>query len=465
MISVIVPVHNERATLATCIEKLLAVDCGAPLEVVVADDGSTDGSAEVLRELCKNHEAIRGVFLAARRGKGAAVRAALAEARGAITVIHDADLEYDAEDLPRVLKPILEGRADAVYGSRFAHGENRRVLYYRHAIGNRVITALSNLLTDLNLTDVETGCKAFRTALIRDLPIRCRTFTFEIEVTSKLAALGARIYEVPISYHGRSYLEGKKISWVDGLWALAAIVRFAFFKDLGPARPATRARIVSVRLKRLHAWLGRIVSKHTGDRIAQLLPDTGALTHHLVQNERVLCVEPDAAAAELLCWRFGHRPNVSVIAGEPSDKDVLKKLKKESVDTVLCVNALATVENDRKLVKQAADILPQNGQFIAIEPNLPGLFSPIDRAMGRKRRYSRKDLRALFEDAGLTLTEAKSVNRAGTLGWYVWGKILRRKSVEGPTGGLADRCTFLWRMLDYLVPLPGLSTFMVARKD
>ena len=257
LLSILIPVYNERATLASCLERVLAVDPGVEREVVVADDGSTDGSAQVLKDFAESHPEVRPVLLERNRGKGAAIRAAIAEARGTVAVIVDADLEYDPADLPDVIRPILDGRADAVYGSRFVAGRERRVLYYRHTLGNRFITFVSNLLTDLNLTDVETGYKAFRTDLVKPLSIRSNSFAFEIEITAKLAALGARIYEVPVSYHGRTYLEGKKITWVDGIWALWAAVRFRLLPDLGGGRPEARSRDGQRRLKRLNRWLAR----------------------------------------------------------------------------------------------------------------------------------------------------------------------------------------------------------------
>jgi len=464
LVSVIVPVHNERATLATCIERLLEVDLGAAREVIVADDGSTDGSGDVVRAIAQTHNAVRGVFLPRRRGKGAAVRAALAEARGTIVAIHDADLEYDPRDIPRALAPILEGKADATYGSRFESGGERRVLYYRHAIGNRVVTFLSNLLTDLNLTDVETGCKVFRAAFVKDLPIRSRTFTFEIEITAKLAALGARVYEVPISYHGRSYLEGKKISWVDGIWALYAAIRFAVFKDLGPDRVALRARREALRLRRHNARLARKLLAHSGQRVVELRSNYGSVSSYFAQKERLVCIEDDPERAMLLRHRFAHRPNVVVIEGAPGDEETVDRVRNEAPDTILSMGALSTLDDDGAVLRRYVELLDEGGRFVCWEPAGPWLFSPIDRELRRRRRYKRARLLETLKSAGLEVERARGVSRAGTLAWLLWGTLFRRRSSTGILAGVWDRLDILWRILDYLLPLPGLGVIVSARK-
>lgn len=463
-VSIIVPVYNERATLSHCIERVLAVDLGLEREIVVVDDGSTDGSADVARRLAGEHEELRPVFLRKNRGKGAAVRAGLAAAAGTIAVIQDADLEYDPRDLPRVLAPIIEGRADACFGSRLAAGPERRVLYYRHALGNRLVTFVSNLLTDLNLTDVETGYKAFRTDLVRGVPIRSRSFTFEIEITAKLAALGARIYEVPISYHGRSYLEGKKIGWRDGVKALLTALRFRIASDLGPERPETRARVDVRRLRRFNGWLARAVLRHTGDRVVECLPDVGTVTGYLSQKERVVCVEPDRAKADFLRRRFSHRPNVRVVEGALDDEATLEELRREEVDTVLCVNSLASIADDEAMLANWGRLLPPGGRLVLLVPRGRWLFSPLDRARGHVRRYSKRELRWKIERAGFEIERLRSFNRVGVLTWFLWGKILRRKRARGMLLGLYDMFTFLWRILDRLLPLPGLSLVAVATK-
>jgi glycosyltransferase involved in cell wall biosynthesis len=223
-LSVLMPVYNERATIVNILERVRAVDL--PKEILVVDDGSTDGTREILRGEIDGKLPDVGVFYHERnRGKGAAVRTAIAAATGTVSLIQDADLEYDPWEYYQLLEPILDGRADVVYGSRFIGGGPHRVHLFWHCLGNRLLTTLSNMLTNLNLTDMETCYKVVRTDLLQSLPLRANRFDLEPELTALLASARARIYEVPISYSGRDYSEGKKIGWRDGVQAVHCIIR------------------------------------------------------------------------------------------------------------------------------------------------------------------------------------------------------------------------------------------------
>jgi len=235
MISLVIPVYNEKASLEELLRRVVAVDM--PKELVVVDDFSTDGSREVLSRLAErglpglegahpaNENRLQVLFQERNQGKGAALRRGFAAATGDVVVVQDADLEYDPREIPRLVAPILDGHADVVFGSRFI-GETRRVLYYWHAVVNWGLTTLSNMTSGLNLTDMETCYKAFRRELIQSIRIEEDRFGFEPEITAKVARAGARVYEVPISYHGRTYEEGKKIGLKDAFTALYCIVRY-----------------------------------------------------------------------------------------------------------------------------------------------------------------------------------------------------------------------------------------------
>ncbi len=229
-LSVVIPAYNEEATLSAIVQKVL----GIPhlLEIIVVDDNSTDGTGEVCRRLAEEHEMVRVVRHAKNRGKTEALKTGFAQTRGEVVIVQDADLEYDPAEIAGVIKPILDGHADVVYGSRFLVRKATRVLYFYHYLANKFLTFTSNMLTNLNMTDVETCYKAFRGDIIRNMVIESRGFGFEIEVTAKIAKLGCPIYEVPISYYGRTYQEGKKIGVKDGLEAFWFVLRFNLFCSL-----------------------------------------------------------------------------------------------------------------------------------------------------------------------------------------------------------------------------------------
>jgi glycosyltransferase involved in cell wall biosynthesis len=224
-LSVVMPVYNERATLRAVIEKVLAVPM--EIELLCVDDGSHDGSREILAELAKQHEQIRVLMQPRNMGKGAALRRGIQEATGDFVIIQDADLEYDPAEYPQLLGPLLEDKADVVFGSRFMGCGPHRVLYFWHSVGNWLLTLLSNCLTNINLSDMETCYKVFRREVIQSIPIEENRFGFEPEITVKVAQRRLRIYEVGISYSGRTYEEGKKIGWKDGFRALYCLVKYS----------------------------------------------------------------------------------------------------------------------------------------------------------------------------------------------------------------------------------------------
>jgi glycosyltransferase involved in cell wall biosynthesis len=223
-LSVVMPVYNEQATLREAVSRVLAV--ALEIELICVDDGSRDGSREILEELRASHAQVRVLLQPRNMGKGAALRRGIQEATGDYVLIQDADLEYDPSDYPGLLRPLIEGKADVVYGSRFLGAAPHRVLYFWHYVANRMLTLISNALTNMNMTDMETCYKAFRREILQSIPIEEDRFGFEPEITVKIAKRRLRVYEVGISYWGRTYEEGKKIGWKDGVHALWCLVKY-----------------------------------------------------------------------------------------------------------------------------------------------------------------------------------------------------------------------------------------------
>lgn len=232
-LSVVIPCYNESKTIVELVSRVLAADAlGLERELILIDDGSRDGSRGQIQKLAEVHPQLKIHLHERNMGKGAALQTGIQMAEGNVVLIQDADLEYDPTDYPKLLAPIVEGRADVVYGSRFKSGEAGRVLFYWHSIGNRLLTTLSNMFTNVSMTDMETGFKAFRSEIIKSITIRENRFGVEPEITAKICRLKPppRIYEVGISYSGRTYSEGKKITWKDGLWAIYCIIRYNLFR-------------------------------------------------------------------------------------------------------------------------------------------------------------------------------------------------------------------------------------------
>src|SRR6478609_216586 len=320
LLSILIPVYNER----TVVEKSLALVLTAPLpenmerELVIVDDCSTDGTSDILQRLADGFPQIQLFQHQRNSGKGAAVRTAIGKATGDFSLIQDADLEYDPSEYPRLLKPLLDGRADAVFGSRYMAGEQKRVLLFWHSVINKTLTLISNMFCNLNLTDMETCYKVFRTDLLKSIPIRSDRFGFEPEIVIKSAKRKFRIYEVPISYHGRTYEEGKKIGWKDGLKALLVIARFWLIDDLYAA-PYGRGVLNNLTgTPQYLSWLARKLRPHVGDSVLEVGAGIGNISGRLM-SRRVLYVaaEKDPLHLHALRNRFLRTPNVVVQRVDP----------------------------------------------------------------------------------------------------------------------------------------------------
>src|SRR5687768_11039033 len=301
LLSVIVPCYNERATVAELLRRVreVAID----KEIIVVDDQSTDGSREVVASLAEQWPEIRHLLQPVNRGKGAAIRRGIDEARGDIVLIQDADLEYDPDEYPKLIQPIIDGHADVVYGSRF-EGYPRRVMLFWHRMGNTFLTFLSNMTTNLDLTDMETCYKVFRREIIQSIKLKSDRFGIEPEITAKVAKRGYRIFEVPISYDGSDYWEGKKINWNAGFSALWTILRYGLFDDRD-TEPRTYTQLRRrARLKKYNRWVWERLQPFVGQRVLEVGAGSGTMTRFLYGRELIVTTDRETPYLDRLRNHF-----------------------------------------------------------------------------------------------------------------------------------------------------------------
>jgi glycosyltransferase involved in cell wall biosynthesis len=464
-LSVLIPCFNERPTIPEIVRRVLDVDLeGIDLELVLVDDGSTDGSAEVISRLAADLPSVRVVTHQRNRGKGAAIRSGQKACTGDFVMVQDADLEYDPQNYPSLLAPLISGQADAVYGSRFAGGRTRRVLLYSHEIGNRWLTTLSNLATDFNLTDMSTGAKVFRGDLFRSIPICSDGFGFEPEITAKLARLDSRLYEVPIDYHGRSYLAGKKVRWKDGLVMGFAVLRF-YFSDGLKGMDEGLETLQSMRwARRYNRWITSRIAPYIGDRVLEAGAGIGNITAHLLNRELVVAADHNKSYLDRLAATFANNPNVETTFLDLESPQRIAELSDHRLDTVICVNVIEHLENDSEVVRGFFEILEPGGRAIILAPNGRWLYGTIDRGLDHHRRYDRSELKSKMESAGFVVEELFGLNRVAPPFWFLNGRVLGRTAVPANQVRIFDRLVPLVRLVDRLLPLPPLSIIAIGRK-
>ena len=465
-LSILMPVYNERTVVERCIAQVLATPLPENMEreVIIVDDRSSDGTYAILQRLATAHQEIRLYQHEVNRGKGAAVRTAIQQATGDFSLIQDADLEYDPSEYPILIRPLLDGRADAVFGSRYLAGSQTRVLLYWHSVINKTLTMVSNMFCNLNLTDMETCYKVFRTDLLKSIPIRSDRFGFEPEIVMKCAKRKLRIYEVPISYHGRTYEEGKKIGWKDGIKAFGVILKFWLIDDLY-ATLYGRAFLNNLTgTPQYLSWLVRVLRPFVGDTVLEVGAGIGNMTARLMGRRLVYVAgEKDPLYLHALGNRFLRTPNVTVRKIDPECAADFQGLE-ACFDTVLAVNVLEYVEDPAATLAILAQTLKPAGVLIVLVPQGRGLYGSLDRTMGHRRRFQREEAVRLLHDAGLKVEKIRSLNKISAPSWWLSSRVLRTSNISKLALKIFDKTVWIWRRIDRALPWRGLSLILVARK-
>lgn len=472
-LSVLVPVYNEQYLVEASLSRLRLLGESPWLErvrVIVVNDASKDHTSEALQRFQEalSRNVLPGfewIFLTHEKnqGKGAAIRTALQQADTDLVVIHDADLEYHPEDLLKMIPLFVLEEADAVYGSRFLTSDYRRVLFFRHSLGNKLLTLLANIVTDLNLTDMETCYKMVRTELLQSIPLESERFGFEPEITIKLAKRDARIFEIPIRYSGRTYAEGKKITWKDGVTALGSLIKYGISDRIYVADAHGTEILARLnRAPRLTKWLADTIRPYLGDRILEIGAGIGNLTENLAPRTVYWASDINQHHLHRLNKLKPTRPYLQVQYTDVSDRETYPT---ERFDTVICLNVIEHLQDDVQALRNIRGSLEKNGRAIVLVPNGPGLFGSLDRALAHFRRYTLQDLQEACKSVGFRIEKVLKFNRIGAPGWWWNGRILKRATLGYWQIKLLNTLLPILRPFDRFLPFPHLSWILILRLD
>jgi glycosyltransferase involved in cell wall biosynthesis len=463
-LSILIAAYNEQATLRACVEAVLRAPLAEGLhrELVLVDDCSTDATWLIMQKLQAEHPDCIGIYRQpANLGKGAAIRRAIEHMSGDLAILQDADLEYDPNDYSRMLAPILDGRADVVFGSRFT-GTERRVLYFWHTVLNKALTLLSNMVNDTNWTDMETCYKAFTANALKAIPLYSNRFGIEPELAAKVARNRFRMYEVPITYNGRGYDEGKKIGWRDGVAAGWFIFKYRFFSRYSDIGKSTLNALEHA--PQFNRWMYETIKPWIGQRVVELGSGQGNLSAFLVKDRSALLTDYRDEYCQRLSHFWGVRRNVRVSRLDMTRREDYFAIEEFAPDSVVFLNVLEHIEDDRVVLRNLYDSVPPNSRLVILVPYDMSLYSQFDEDLGHFRRYAKGELEEKVEGAGFQVERSFFFNKPGRVAWFLFNTIGRRRSLTTTQLRIYNLLTPLFRLWDKAVPGAGLSVIVIAQR-
>ncbi|MEK6288873.1 MAG: glycosyltransferase [Acidobacteriota bacterium] len=466
-LSVLVPVYNERHVVEASLRRVLALghEVISNLELIVVDDCSTDGTREILERMANEDDRITLLRHGRNQGKGAAIRTAIQEATGDIIIIHDADLEYNPADIPSLLVPFAKEGADAVFGSRYLSAPYRRALMYRHTMLNKWLTTLGNWFTDLTLTDIETCYKAVNATLLKSIPLRSSDFRFEVEIVFKLAKRRARIFEAPIRYLPRSYEEGKKIRARDGILALLAMIRFWLIDDLYKEdQYGSHILIKLERARRFNMYTADVLRPHIGDRVLEIGAGIGNLTNQFIPRELYVASDINPNYLHYLRSYSIGKPYLRVMHIDAGNREHFAGLEGQ-FDTVVMLNVLEHLPDERQALSNLWSALEPGGRAIILVPHHPALYGTLDEALEHRERYTVAGLEQALTTTGFRIERIFDFNRFSVPGWWLNGKLLRRRRFSRVQLKIIDTMMPILRGIDHIWPWTGLSIIGIGIKE
>jgi glycosyltransferase involved in cell wall biosynthesis/phospholipid N-methyltransferase len=466
-LSILIPLYNEEEFIRELLARVVAAPLpeGLGREIIVVDDCSTDGSVASVEEFIASSPGV-SIHLfrhEKNRGKGAAIRTAIQAATGHYSIIQDADLEYDPREYPKLLGPLLRGDADVVYGSRFMAAGERRVLYFWHSLANHILTTLCNIVADLNLTDMETCYKAFRTSFAQTIPIQSDRFGVEPELTVKFARRKARIYETPISYHGRTYEEGKKIGLKDAVEAVWVILKSRFTTRLYLDAGHSTLDALSF-APNFNRWMADTISPYVGRTVLEIGAGMGNMSRHLLPHRKLyVATDVNDEYADHLRNTFRHRPQVCIHKLDATKAEDFHAFEQQ-LDTVVCLNVLEHIEDDAATLGYIKTLLEPGGRLILLVPNDPKAYGTIDKEIGHYRRYTPESLRKVVTESGYQVEDILNFNRVSMPAWRFTGQARKAKTLSRTALRLFDSLVWLWRKIDDKLPWNPSSIIAIARR-